>query len=126
MSILDTLITDRTGGYYNATDLNRVGEAVAYIGGLLNFYGYLVNVAPKADWEISDIPREEQMVAYLHDLQTIKAAFYGTTPLPATMNSLGYVAANNIEKLLLEIEVYINRMIAGFRYAGDQYAGEEW
>ena len=32
MSIIDTLITDRTrGDYYNITDLNRVGQAMRYV-----------------------------------------------------------------------------------------------
>ena len=45
MTIIDALVTDRTAGaYYNASDLNRVGEAMQYVAGLLNGYGYAVSV----------------------------------------------------------------------------------
>ena len=122
--MLDTLVTDRTGGHYNATDLNRVGEAVQYVADLLNGYGYLVAVTPKTDWAISDIPRAADMTQYIADLNTLKNAFYGTTELPDSMNSLAVTAANNIEKLLLEIEDYITNMAAAFVYSGEVYGGE--
>ena len=32
-------------GYYNCTDLNRVGHNVEYLAGVLNGYGYLVSVS---------------------------------------------------------------------------------
>mgnify|MGYP003240675422 CR=1 FL=1 len=40
MSIIDTLVTDRTGGYYNAADLNRVGAALRYVADRLAAAGY--------------------------------------------------------------------------------------
>ena len=122
--MLDTLITNRTGGYYNAEDLNRVGDAVQYLADLLNGYGYAVSVSPKTDWTVSDIPRTANMAQYLTDINTIKTKFYGTTELPASMSGIDYTDANNIEKLLLEIETYINRMIDGFRYCGTFYSGQ--
>lgn len=111
-------------GAYNSADLNRVGDAIDYLANLLNGYGYLVSVTPKTDWVKSDTPREAQMFTYLNDLTAIKAKFYGTTPLPSTMDDLTYTDANNIEKLLLEIEEYINRMISGFRKCGTFKSGQ--
>ncbi len=125
MSVIDTLKTDHINGLaYNAADLNRVGEAVAYIADLLNGYGYAVTVSPKTDWTRGDIPRVTDMTAYLADLNALKAAFYGTTELPADMDDLTAEGANNIERLLLEIETYINRMIAGFRKCGTFKSGQ--
>lgn len=124
MSILDTLVTNRTDGSYNATDLNRVGQAVQYVADLLSSYGYSVSVSPKTDWAISDIPRASDMAQYLADLNALKDKFYGTTELPDSMNNLTVTAANNIEKLLLEIETYINRMVAGFRKCGTFKSGQ--
>ena len=111
-------------GTYNAEDLNRVSQAVQYIADLLNGYGYFVPVAVRTDWSRADIPRAADMAVYLGNVQAIKNKFYGTTPLPDTMSSLTHTDANNIEKLLLEIEVYINRMTAGFRRCGTFYSGQ--
>ena len=129
------LITDRTladvqnktiKGYYNATDLNRVGEAVQELANLINGYGYSVSVSPKTDWQggdVGDIPTVTQMAHYLADLAALKAAFYGTTTLPSTMDALTAEQANNIEKLLLEIERNINGMVSAFRHSGATISG---
>lgn len=111
-------------GAYNASDLNRVGEAVQYLADLLASFGYSVPVQPKTDWTIEDIPRAADMDTYLGDVRRIKEKFYGTTPLPATMNDLTAEGANNIERLLAELDVYIGRMTAGFRRCGTFKSGQ--
>ena len=111
-------------GAYNAADLNRVGQAIQYLADLLNSYGYSATISPKTDWAISDIPRAADVTQYIADLNTLKNAFYGTTELPDSMNNLTVTAANNIEKLLLEIEDYITNMAAAFVYSGEVYSGE--
>ena len=115
---------DGSKGSYNATDLNRVGQAIQYLADLLNSYGYSVTISPKTDWTISDIPRESDMTLYLADLEALKAAFYGTVTLPGSMDNLTPETANDIEKPLLEIETYINRMVAGFRKCGTFKCGQ--
>ena len=124
MSVIDTLITDRMGGNYDLTDLNRVGEGVAYIADRLGTYGYPVTADPKTDWTKYDKPRAAQMTAYLADLNTLKDRFYGAGELPAAMDNIDYEDANDIERLLVEIETYINRMIAGFRKCGTFKCGQ--
>ena len=91
-------------GAYNATDLNRVGQAVAYVSMLLNNYNHPVSVSPKTDWTTSDIPTQAQANTFLQNLSALKAAD-GTVniAIPATLNSLNYTAANNIERLLYVI-----------------------
>lgn len=111
-------------GFYNATDLNRVGQNLQYLADVLRGYGYNVFVNPKTDWTITDTPSASDMERYLLDLNALKTAFYGTTELPDSMNNLTVTAANNIEKLLLEIEIYINRMVAGFRKCGTFKSGQ--
>ena len=111
-------------GAYNCTDLNRVGHNLDFLSDVLNGYGYLVSVNPKTDWQNGDIPRASDMTQYLADLNAIKDKFYGTTPLPESMNKINYTDANNIEKLLEEIETYINRMVAGFRKCGTFKSGQ--
>ncbi|MEL4106773.1 hypothetical protein AAFA46_08060 [Oscillospiraceae bacterium WX1] len=111
-------------GSYNSNDLNRVGEAVQYLAGLLNGYGYPVTVNPKTDWVQGNIPTSTQMAAYLTDVAAIKARFYGTTEIPGAMNNLAYEQANNIELLLLEVDTLIIGMVTAFQYAGTFYAEE--
>lgn len=117
-------VTNRTGGHYTHEDLNRVGGNIQYLADILNGYGYLVSVYPKTDWAVDDVPRAADMETYLGDVQRIKDKFYGTTALPADMGGLTHIEANNIEKLLIEIENYIIRMIDGFRYCGTFYSGQ--
>lgn len=126
-------VTDRTAadvrnktikGYYNYTDLNRVGHNTDFLASQLNLYGYAVTVAPKTDWAVGDIPRNSDMTLYLIDLSALKDKFYGTTALPPSMDYLTVAEANNIELLLAEIEMYRNRMVAGFRKCGTFKSGQ--
>jgi hypothetical protein len=117
-------VTDRMGGFYTHTDLNRVGGNIQHLADLLNGYGYLVSVSPKTDWAIDDVPRAADMALYLADLNALKSAFYGTTELPGAMDNLNYEDANNIEKLLLEIERNITWMATGFRKCGTFRSGQ--
>lgn len=130
------LITDRTQsdvdsgtdkGYYNATDLNRVGAAVAYIAERFNSMGYIVEVSPRTDWQESDLPTESDMVAYLADVSVLRAviAVMQSTPeVPENMKFLDYVRANDIEKILLDIDTLITNIQKSWYFSGEVYAGE--
>lgn len=112
-------------GMYDNDDLNRVGNAISYLAGLLNSYSYPVAVNPKTDWTASDIPSAVQMAALLVDLTAVKNCFYGTTTLPAAMDYITHTDANNIELLLIEIETYITNMVAEFQKSGIAKCGTE-
>lgn len=111
-------------GAYNVSDLNRVGNNVAYLAGALDGYGYMVSVAPKTNWTVEDIPTQAQMATYLGNVQALKDGFYGTTDLPETMDKLTADGANNIERLLCEIEQNIHNMTEAWYYCGELYCGE--
>lgn len=114
-------------GAYNASDLNRVGAAVAYVGGRLTGYGYAVTVTPKQDWTGSDIPTAGQMAAYLRDVSALRGAIAvmaSTPPTPDSASGLTWQEANNIEQILLDVDELLNRMAAAWFYSGDLYAGE--
>lgn len=133
---INTLVTDRTAadvrlgrdkGYYNATDLNRVGKAVAYIAGRFTGYGYAVSVSPKADWSESDTPTASQMETYRLNIAHLRAviAIMASTPeTPETMRALNYVKANNIERILQDLNALIANMEQAWFFSGDLYAGE--
>lgn len=114
-------------GAYNATDLNRVGAALNYIASRLNSCGIRIKVFPKIDWQVADIPSPEQMTAYLSDVATIRAALpvgMNTPDAPSDMVKLTYTEANNIERILLDVDELITNMIAAFFYSGELYANE--
>lgn len=114
-------------GAYNATDLNRVGNAVTYVAGRLEEAGYTPDIDPKIDWTVSDIPTESQMETYLDNVRALRNAF--TVPdsvpqVPADMDSLTYQEANDIEIILDIVEQLINNMAAAWFFSGDVYSGE--
>lgn len=114
-------------GAYNASDLNRVGAAVAYVAGRLTGYGYAVSVSPRQDWQVTDIPTPESMTAYLADVAALRAALTvaaGTPEVPEDMERLTWKEANDIEKILVDVDELLTRMAAAWFYSGDLYAGE--
>lgn len=113
MSIIDTLITDRTQadvdrvlelsakgwagmsaeeraewsaglkGAYNALDLNRVNEAMEYLADVFTSYGYAVTLQPTPTWSVGEIPNEEQMAAYLANVSELRAVLDMPSTTPA-------------------------------------------
>lgn len=136
MSLKDTLITDRTEadvaqrtakGHYNACDLNRVGRAVQELAGRLNGAGHNINIVAKTNWAITDIPTLADMERYRTNIATIRTALamLSTTPqTPASMCNLTWQQANDIEKILQDVELLLNNMQAVLLYSGEIYSGE--
>lgn len=151
MSVIDTLIFDRTEadvervktlalkgvdgmsaaeltewiagmrGSYNATDLNRVGQAINYIAAELATYDISVTVNPKTDWAVTDIPTAAQLTAYLAEVSTIRSALPTPSNVPAVPNDMEYLTyqkANDIEQILYEIDLLVQNMIAVFVRSG--------
>ena len=114
-------------GAYNASDLNRVGNAVIYVAGRLEDAGYYVPVDPKIDWLESDIPTESSMVRYLKDVETIRNTLTvrpNTPEVPEDMVGLTYEEANDIERILLIVDALITNMINAYFYSNEINCGE--
>lgn len=131
MSVIDTLITDRTQsdvsngtekGYYNTSDLNRVSEAMEYLVEQLWNNGYSVPGYVKGPvWSVEDIPTPDQMEQYLTSVSSIRAVVNVLKPTPNTpdsMENLTYEEANNIEQILLDVETMLNAIVAVFPKSG--------
>jgi len=125
IGFLTPVVTHSDGEAYEFEDMNRVGTDIQYLADLLNVYGYAVSVAPKTDWVRGEIPTPTQFAQYLADLNSLKTAFYGSPELPTSMDDFEEVGANNIEKLLLEVEDHLTQMSAAFRYCGELICGED-
>ena len=123
-----TLITDRgPGTFYNVSDLNRVGEAVRYLAERFTGYGYAVTVNPKTDWTEDIVPTRKQLEPYRRNIAELRrqlTVMAATPETPETMRALNYVKANNIERILQDIDTIITNMEQAWFFSGDLYAGE--
>lgn len=130
------LITDRTAadasagrrkGYYNALDLIRVGEAMAYLEERFAAVGISVTVSPKLNWQLSDIPTHAQAHRYLTDIGVLRGKlteFRETVSLPGALTALTWGQANDIEIILLDVENLIHTIILSYRhYTGRAISG---
>lgn len=116
-------------GAYNASDLNRVGTAVDYVAKRLRSAGYSVPVEPKTDWRVLDIPTAEQMQTYLDNVRTLRAAFAVPPSMPAVpedMDGLDYIEANNIERILYDLNALITNIMATWVQSGMVQSGQWW
>lgn len=121
------MITDRTPadvragnakGTYNYTDLNRVGAKMIEVGTLLG-----ISIRAKTDWNETDIPTVSQMNSYIANLRYIQQTAVNAPAIPDTMDNLTYIGANNIEKMLVYAEGYVDRIINSYKYCGAANCG---
>ena len=125
---ISTLVTDRGAGtYYNASDLNRGGAAVQYVAERFAAQGYAVTVSPKTDWLASDIPTAAELENYRQNIAALRAllAVMPTTPeAPDSMAWLTYTEANDIERILLDLDTLLTNAALAWYQSGELYAGE--
>ena len=114
-------------GSYNATDFNRVGAAMQAVANRFNSFGYVVSVSPKSNWTETDVPNTADVALYLSDLATLRgvlAVMRSTPEVPADMEGLTYEEANNIEKILEDINLLLTRCAQAWYYSEDVFSGE--
>lgn len=116
-------------GAYNASDMNRVGGALNYVRDRLTAAGYLFGSEFEAreNWAANEIPTAEQLTAYLKAVEVIRAAMsrYATTPAtPGNSGGLTISQANDIERILLDVDELITKMRAARYFFNDLYCGE--
>jgi hypothetical protein len=87
---------ETTKGAYNYSDLNRVEQAVSDISDIAG-----LGLTTKTNWTMWDIPRAADMTRYLDNIYRIRYHYGLAIDLPASMNDLTYIYANNIERVLL-------------------------
>lgn len=117
-------------GSYNKGDLNRVGEALNYLRDRLTAAGYITyqtNFTAKTNWTVASIPTADDLTYYLKCVSNVREAmtkFATTPPAPTDTGALNIDEANNIEKILIDVETLINNMLVARFYCGDVFAGE--
>ena len=88
--------------------------------------GAEISALEDREWRESDIIRLSQWRQYLADVQALRDAYYTLTEtgqLPDAADKLGYVGANNIEKVLADIDLLIGWMKSSYRRCGTFRAG---
>ena len=154
-------LTQLKGGY-NHTDMNRVGNAVVYLGGRftdllphlvsyregynvaddplfhLPYIAEDVAIKPKTNWALGDPVWIDQAVQYLADLSVLRGLLplYAEAPaVPPDLVDLTVQEANDIEKLLvdidaeitattLKVEKWIRDTAAAWMHSSDIFSGE--
>ena len=114
-------------GAYNASDLNRVASAMSYLSQRFASAGYSVPISSPTDWANGDIPTKGDLDTYLDDLRRIRAALavMDTTPAaPESMDYLTWAKANDIEKILVDVDDALGRLLLSPFYSGEIYSGE--
>lgn len=126
-------------GAYNYTDLNRVSTAIYALDEMLRRFGYKTGVekvpVPHGQyegyddytWYETDVPASETMGKYLENLSKLRSVIIApasTPAIPSDMDGLTVTEANNIEKIIADLnQLLINMPLAWF-YSGELYAGE--
>lgn len=78
-------------------------------------------------WYKDDVPTASEMAQYIANINVLRnvIAIFDTTPeTPKNMDLLDYIKANNIEKILTDINQLVMNMAAAWFYSGDLYCGE--
>lgn len=142
-----SLITDRTKadamarndkGTYQASDLNRVTEAMEDLESRLVSLGYVTGYTPvyirhldgttDTVWrESDDDVRFETIDTYRKNVACLRNAFLqlSETPnTPADMEFLTWAEANDIERILQAVDDSLMRMALSRWYSGEVYSGE--
>lgn len=138
------LVTDRTAadvnagnakGTYTAEDLNRVGAAMNYVADRLKAVGYDPHISPKTDWKDEDWVDQASQAVYLGDLEELRKQFSmmkSTPKVPPrilatginTNDGLTHTWANDIERILKDVDALLTNISAAWFFSGDLFSGE--
>ena len=115
-------------GAYNFTDLNRVDGAVDYVVERLREVGcYIDGVKTYKLWSREYLPKKKDLEQYLSNIRIVRNALsvLPTTPqVPDDMQMLTYEEANNIERILYEIDWLITNIALSWFFSAEIYSGE--
>ena len=102
-------------GSYNYTDMNRVENAVEYVANRLSAAGCVINPTVKKNWSGADIPTKSDLDRYMRNVADIRSALSvlsATPETPESMALLTWSTANDIEKILADVDWLIDQMKA--------------
>lgn len=114
-------------GAYNAYDLNRVAWAEYFIEQLGKHYGFDLHLTAKRNWVYSpDILTPTDAENYIDDITDVRELPHDpTTPqAPEDSELFTYEEANNIEKILRDVQLTMTRAKLSWFASGEIACGE--
>ena len=133
---MDKLIYDRTEldvknktdkGYHNISDLNRVEEWCRYLADLLTSYNYRVDITTKTNWQLTDMRTVAEMERIRKNVALLKSTYFNipqNLPVPSNLNPINISKANDIERILEDINKIIVSMEREFIHSGVACVGQ--
>lgn len=117
-----------TRGMYTHNDLNRVEKAVESISKRLLELGYISSpLTVKIDWTSDDVVWEKDINRYYNNIVLLRESVDihpGISEAPIVGSKMNYVVANNIEKILMDMDSLVTKIKDSRRYVGEIYIGE--
>lgn len=113
-------------GFCTIEMLNRINEKILFLEDQLNQYAYRVQATQDTQERTFDeVLTASEYNNIFNNLNKLKAAFSVYTDTPNTPTYLyDYKSANDVEKILVDIENRIIDMEAGFRHCNTFECGE--
>lgn len=127
---LSDVTSRRAKGNYNVSDFKRIQDWQIYIKEKLNEMGYYVPALwIHEEWDIDYLPRLSEINKIKNNLQILKDSFYdipNTPEVPSqSRNAINFGEANDIEKIMVDMDLLIQKIELAYRYADFLFAGED-
>ena len=116
---------DNLKGCLRYTDLNRVEEGIVLVGEKIKQAGFSVSLLPKKEWTKDDIPKSSDIERMLTNIGRIRdIGIYMThTPEAPTDVRLDWSKANDIERILYDVELMLVPKTETYIYCGEIISG---
>lgn len=114
-------------GAYKHTDMNRVESAVAELVARFAERGTVLSLTTKTDWTRTVWPTKSDMSRYFGNVEALRKATGVTLNAPSTPTTdtrFNYQKANDLEKILLAVERWLDSVEESGYYSGELYSGE--
>lgn len=118
------ILNDTEKGQYTHIDLNRIEAWCVYLAEILNSYSYPVKIETKTNWLESDYHWSKDLERIRQNINTLKQAYFSFTQVPENLEYMTWQKANDIEKILYEIDKILKHMKNNFVYCGVAGCGQ--
>ena len=114
-------------GVYKHTDMNRVENAVVELATRFAQRGTVLSLTTKTDWTRTGWPTKADMTRYFGNVEALRQATgvpLNAPSTPTTALRFDYEKANDLEKILLAVERWLDSVEESAYYSGELYSGE--
>ena len=122
------LANNTAKAYINYTDLNRIESNMRALSDILNAHLYMNHIITKTDWvkvvdnqSMDNMPTKDKLERILKNANILANALVMVKELPKLPNSLENLdiyEANNLEKLLYQLKLFIVNIQNTYIYCG--------